>query len=96
MGVYYASKDPHLKCPLCAKYVHSSKKFRHGKGCFYIKKLAGAIYSWYQFDGKYICMVCAEQFRECKQLTTHLLVHDASDLQVLGFERFMLAKLSPD
>ena len=41
-------------------------------------------------------MVCAEQFRECKQLTTHLLGHDASDLQVLGLERFKLAKLSPD
>ena len=41
-------------------------------------------------------MICAEQFRQCKDLTTHLLGHDASDLQVMGLERFMLAKLSPD
>jgi hypothetical protein len=32
----------------------------------------------------------------CKDLTTHLLGHDASDLLVLGMERFMLAKLCPD
>jgi hypothetical protein len=37
-------------------------------------------------------MICAQQFRECKRLTTHLLGHHAGDLQVLGMERFMLAK----
>ena len=41
-------------------------------------------------------MFCALMFRECKQLTSHLLEHDASDLQVLGFERFMLAKVCKD
>jgi len=41
-------------------------------------------------------MICAKLFSECKKLTSHLLGHDASDLKVLGFERFMLARMCKD
>ena len=41
-------------------------------------------------------MTCAKQYRLCKDLTIHLLEHDATDLKVLGFERFMLAKVCRD
>ena len=41
-------------------------------------------------------MICAATFGECKQLTGHLLEHDNSDLQVLGYERFMLARVTKD
>ena len=37
-------------------------------------------------------MICAQQFHECKQLTSHLLGYHASDLRVLGYERFMLER----
>ncbi len=38
-------------------------------------------------------MICAKLFSECKKLTSHLLGHDASDLKVLGFERFKFARM---
>ena len=37
-------------------------------------------------------MICAATFKKCQQLTSHLLGHHAADLQVLGYERFMLAR----
>jgi len=41
-------------------------------------------------------MICAKQYHLCKDLAIHLLQHDATDLKVLGFERFMLAKVCRD
>jgi DNA-directed RNA polymerase subunit RPC12/RpoP len=92
MGVYFASENKQLHCPLCGKFVQSSKKYRHGKGCFFTPKLAGAIYSWFQYLGKYICMICGENFKVLGQLTSHSLEHEATDVEAMGMSRFMLGR----
>ena len=41
MGHYFLDKDAKLQCPLCAKWVQYSKKYRHGEKCFFTTKVAG-------------------------------------------------------
>ena len=96
MGIYFASRHAQLQCPLCGKYVQLSKKYRHGHGCFYTNKLAGAIYSWYQYLKKYICMICGQDFRVLTELTSHSLKHDESDVLAMSMNRFVLGRNCKD
>ena len=41
MGRYFLDAKEKLQCPLCAKWMQSSKKNRHGPQCYYTSKLAG-------------------------------------------------------
>ena len=96
MGIYFASQHAQLQCPLCGKFVQAAKKYRHGHGCFYTNKLAGAIYSWYQFDKKYICMICGQGFKVLTELTSHSLEHEQTDVEAMGMSRFMLGRNCKD
>ena len=50
------------------------------------------MYSWYQFDGKYICVVCGVDFKVLTELITHLPEHQDNDLLAIDLSRFMLGR----